>query len=384
MEACSPKWEMTARDAVDLYNLFDQHGIKVWIDGGWGVDALLGQQTRRHDDLDVALHHSDLSTLCKLLADRGYHHLPTSDSWGCNFVLGDDQGHRIDLHSFEIDSRGGNTFGCAYRGECLTGIGTIDGYPVRCIAPDSIVKFHTGYPLGRDDFLDAKALCEKFAVEMPEAHQAYWRSLAENTIRSETVNDYDAIREIHHLAFGRPAEAKLVDDLRQSGDAVISLVAERDGRIIGHVLFSKLKAPMKALGLAPVAVHLFFKSKASAWLLSERGLAKQRKMDGCAHLCSVIPLTMDVSDFASKPPKVIAALIPGIIIWPCHSLMFRRAATLFIRTLSDCWIRGLSWNSELGEDLRCAFRKSKPTVSQQYLKGGSCRAFLRRHILDLE
>ena len=98
MEACSQKWEMTARDAVDLYNLFDQHEIKVWIDGGWGVDALLGQQTRKHDDLDVALHHSNLTTLCKLLADRGYHHLPTGDSWGCYFVLGDDQGHRLDLH----------------------------------------------------------------------------------------------------------------------------------------------------------------------------------------------------------------------------------------------------------------------------------------------
>src|SRR5258708_7387144 len=41
----------------------------VWIDGGWGVDALLGHQTRKHDDLDVAVHHSNLSTLCNLLED---------------------------------------------------------------------------------------------------------------------------------------------------------------------------------------------------------------------------------------------------------------------------------------------------------------------------
>ena len=47
---------MTAKDAINLYKLFDQHGIKVWIDGGWGVDALLGRQTCKHDDLDVDSH----------------------------------------------------------------------------------------------------------------------------------------------------------------------------------------------------------------------------------------------------------------------------------------------------------------------------------------
>jgi len=60
---------MTANDAVELYKLFYQHRITVWIDGRWGVDALLGHQTRKHDDLDIAVHHSNLSTLCNLLED---------------------------------------------------------------------------------------------------------------------------------------------------------------------------------------------------------------------------------------------------------------------------------------------------------------------------
>jgi putative acetyltransferase len=155
----------------------------------------------------------------------------------------------------------------------------IDGHQVRCVAPDWMVKFHTGYPLDKNDFFDVKALCEKFEIEMPEEHQAYWRSLAENVIRSETTPDHDAIQEIHRLAFGRPAEAKLVDDLRQSGDAVVSLVAKRDDRVIGHVLFSKLIAPMKALGLAPVAVHPFFQKQGVGLALILEGLA-QAKQDG--------------------------------------------------------------------------------------------------------
>jgi putative acetyltransferase len=214
------------------------------------------------------------------LEDCGYRHVLSGGSWSCNFVLGDDHGHRIDVHSFEIDTSGENTFGVAYRTEHLTSIGMIDGCRVRCVAPAWMVKFHTGYPLDKNDFLDVKALCEKFEIEVPEEHQAYWRSLAENIIRSETINDHDAIQEIHRLAFGRPAEAKLVDDLRKSGDTVISLTAARDSRVIGHVLFSKLKAPMKALGLAPVAVHPSFQKQGVGSALIREGL-DQAKKDGC-------------------------------------------------------------------------------------------------------
>jgi predicted N-acetyltransferase YhbS len=279
MKTFSLRSEMTAKDAVELYTLFDQHGIQVWIDGGWGVDALLGRQTRKHDDLDVALRHSNVSALRKLLEDCGYRHVTSGGSWGCNFVLGDAEGHRIDVHSFEIDTSGENTFGVAYREEHLTSVGRIDGCQVRCVAPDWMVKFHTGYPLDRNDFLDVKALCERFNIELPQEHKGYWHSLAQNNIRSETENDWAAIREIHRLAFGRPAEAKLVEDLRQSGDVVISPVAERGHWIIGHVLLSQLEAPMKALGLAPVAVHPSFQKQGVGSLLIREGL-DQAKEEG--------------------------------------------------------------------------------------------------------
>ena len=55
-------------------------------------------------------------------------------------------------------------------------------------------------------------------------------------------------------AFPTPAEARLVDRLRADGDAVISLVALDDDAIVGHVLFSRMNAPPRTLGLAPVAV----------------------------------------------------------------------------------------------------------------------------------
>ncbi|SLN75971.1 GNAT family N-acetyltransferase [Oceanibacterium hippocampi] len=74
-------------------------------------------------------------------------------------------------------------------------------------------------------------------------------------IRDEATADRAAVRSVVTQAFGRPAEADLVERLRADGDVEIALVAfDRAGRIVGHVLFSPMTAPFRALGLAPVAV----------------------------------------------------------------------------------------------------------------------------------
>jgi lincosamide nucleotidyltransferase A/C/D/E len=73
------------------------------------------------------------------------------DSWACNFVLRNAAGRELDVHSFELDAAGNNALGVPYRAEHLTGASTIRGRPVPCIAPDWIVRFHTGYPLAEKD-----------------------------------------------------------------------------------------------------------------------------------------------------------------------------------------------------------------------------------------
>jgi putative acetyltransferase len=79
------------------------------------------------------------------------------------------------------------------------------------------------------------------------------------SIRPETADDLDFIRKVHGLAFDRDVEARLVDALRAEGYVRASLVAEVEGRVIGHILFSDLpiltpKATIPALSLAPLAV----------------------------------------------------------------------------------------------------------------------------------
>ncbi len=78
-------------------------------------------------------------------------------------------------------------------------------------------------------------------------------------IRAATAMDVGAIRRIHLGAFPTPAEADLVEQLVRDRDAELSLVAVDGDAIIGHILFSRMRAegdglPLRALGLAPVAV----------------------------------------------------------------------------------------------------------------------------------
>jgi lincosamide nucleotidyltransferase A/C/D/E len=165
--------EMTAEDVIEIVQLLNHNGIEVIIDGGWGVDALLGEQTRPHSDLDVAVEHKDVPKIRALLEARGYQDVPRDDTRDCNFVLDDQDGRLFDIHSYTFDSAGKITFGVAYPFDSLNGSGSINGYPVRCITPEWMVRFHSGYPLDENDYHDVKLLCQKYGIEMPEEYQAF-------------------------------------------------------------------------------------------------------------------------------------------------------------------------------------------------------------------
>lgn len=79
-------------------------------------------------------------------------------------------------------------------------------------------------------------------------------------IRPETPSDIPAIRHVNELAFARPNEARLVDALREAARPFLSLIAETDGEIVGHICFSRAEVErpdghkVEILGLAPMAV----------------------------------------------------------------------------------------------------------------------------------
>jgi putative acetyltransferase len=101
------------------------------------------------------------------------------------------------------------------------------------------------------------------------------------SIRHETLDDHAAIHAVIAVAFERIEEADLVDQLRAGGHSLISLIAESDGRIIGHILFSRMwidtsSGRVPAVALAPVAVLPEYQRKGIGGRLIQHGIALLR------------------------------------------------------------------------------------------------------------
>jgi hypothetical protein len=96
---------------------------------------------------------------------------------------------------------------------------------------------------GADWVADTQCCCRSFCTRK----RYPWFML----VRNEQLEDRAAIRDVLIAAFPRQDEADLVDRLRSDGDSELSLVAIEADAIVGHILFSKLNAPLRALALAP-------------------------------------------------------------------------------------------------------------------------------------
>jgi len=103
-------------------------------------------------------------------------------------------------------------------------------------------------------------------------------------VRPERDGDQAEIFAVHAAAFGQPAEARLVDALRSTPEWIpeLSLVAEDDGVIVGHVLFTRMrvrdgKAVHDALALAPVGVRPHLQNRSIGSQLIREGLERARR-----------------------------------------------------------------------------------------------------------
>jgi putative acetyltransferase len=126
-------------------------------------------------------------------------------------------------------------------------------------------------------------------------------------VRPETPADAAAVRDVVTRAFGRADEARLVELLRAAGMATIALVAERDGRVVGHVLFSPVTldgAPI-GLGLAPLAVAPAVQRQGIGAALVRAGLA------ACRAACAAADAGAPGRAGASRPAAVVVLGSPA-------------------------------------------------------------------------
>jgi putative acetyltransferase len=105
-------------------------------------------------------------------------------------------------------------------------------------------------------------------------------------IREECPEDAEAIRAVNVAAFGSNSEADLVNALRRDAAPVVSLVAQDDAEIVGHIMFSPVtlaSAPgLVLMGLAPMAVVPSRQRQGIGSLLVQDGLVRCRNLDTAA------------------------------------------------------------------------------------------------------
>jgi lincosamide nucleotidyltransferase A/C/D/E len=153
--------ETSLAEVFEVLRALSAVGCRFWLEGGWGVDALLGRQTRPHRDLDVDLDARCAEAALTVLAAMGY---TIETDWRPNRVeLKAPARGRVDLHPLLIDDDG------TARQAALEGgfhvfprsffvTGSLAGVPVPCVSVTAQRRFRTGYELRDIDLHDLAVL----------------------------------------------------------------------------------------------------------------------------------------------------------------------------------------------------------------------------------
>jgi lincosamide nucleotidyltransferase A/C/D/E len=159
---------MTAEDAISVLAVLRKADVVIWIGGGWGIDALLGEQTRPHRDLDLMHRANQESAVVAALANAGF--LESLDWRPVRLVVTDPVGREIDLHPLTFAADGSAVQASAdpahpfvYPASCFVA-GSIAGATVPCLSAEQQVYFHQGYEPAEHDRHDMARLREAFGI----------------------------------------------------------------------------------------------------------------------------------------------------------------------------------------------------------------------------
>lgn len=152
---------MRASTVLVVVDRLADAGCRVWLSGGWGVDALVGRQTRSHRDLDLAVNAEDETSAIRVLEAMGF--VIETDWRPVRVELAASGKRWVDLHPVRFGSDGigiqgelgGGQF--VYPRDCFAS-GVIEGQRVPCLSVDQQIVFHTGYEHRAIDRADLELL----------------------------------------------------------------------------------------------------------------------------------------------------------------------------------------------------------------------------------
>lgn len=160
---------MEAAQVTDLLDRLVSAGVTAWVDGGWGVDALLGTQTRAHSDLDLVVHRADLAAVRAVLDALEF---SVVRDWLPNAIaFRSPDGREVDLHPVDPAPDGG---GDQIQLDGLTRWhysapvpGAIAGRTVPCCPVEDQLSCHLGYQPRPTDVEDMRRLALRFQLDLP-------------------------------------------------------------------------------------------------------------------------------------------------------------------------------------------------------------------------
>lgn len=151
------KEHTTITELFQVLDLLESLDMQFWLDGGWGVDVLYGQQTRLHRDIDIDFDANYTDQLLDLLQERGYqietNWLPTRVE-----LYSKELGY-IDIHPFVLNADGtskqADLDGGWYEFQPdYFGTAVFEGRSIPCISAKGQQVFHSGYDLREKDIHD--------------------------------------------------------------------------------------------------------------------------------------------------------------------------------------------------------------------------------------
>ena len=143
-------------DACEILSWAYNNNIEIWLDGGWGVDALLGKVTRQHNDIDLFVEEKNYNKFIEIIKNKGFNEIVVEYTSEVHTIWSDNKLRIIDLHMFKDN--------------CDGKIGNI---MVSCINAKNQVLFHLGYEFGESDIHDVKLLCKEFNIPIPKEYENF-------------------------------------------------------------------------------------------------------------------------------------------------------------------------------------------------------------------
>lgn len=155
------KETVTLDDLKNVLDLIENTGIRYWLDGGWGVDVLAGEQTREHRDVDINFDSRYNDKLLQILKESGYEIV--TDQSPVRVELHHPQLGYIDIHPFVLNNDGtakqADLEGGWYEFDAdFFGNAIFNGRNIPCISARGQKIFHTGYELREVDKHDLKII----------------------------------------------------------------------------------------------------------------------------------------------------------------------------------------------------------------------------------